>query len=42
MRSVPLNAMTILTDESMKMCKLRPFKSKEENGGLSTATFALG
>jgi hypothetical protein len=35
-----LDAMTILSEESV--CRLRPYRSKVANGGLSTATFALG
>jgi len=38
----PLDAMTILTDESLKACPLRPTKSREQNAGLTTATFAMG
>ena len=37
-----LDPMTLIQDESMKQCPLRSFKPKEPNGGLCTATFAMG
>ena len=36
----PLDPLTL--QFAPQSCPLRPYKSKEENGGLSTATFALG
>jgi len=38
----PLDPMQLIQDKDMQQCALRPYKSKEENNGLATATFALG
>ena len=40
--AMPLDPMQLVQDKAMQTCALRPHKSKTENGGLSTATFALG
>jgi hypothetical protein len=37
-----LDPMILIQDENMKQCPLRPFKAKETNSGLCTATFAMG
>ena len=37
-----LDPMQLVQDKAMQTCALRPYRSKEANNGLSTATFALG
>ena len=37
-----LDPMQLVQDKAMQTCALRPYRSKEVNNGLSTATFALG
>jgi len=39
---VPLDPTVLMQDKALQTCALRPYTMKEENGGLSTATFALG
>ena len=38
----PLDPMQLVQDKAMQTCALRAYRPKEENNGLSTATFALG
>mmetsp|Transcript_44752 Transcript_44752/g.70064 ORF Transcript_44752/g.70064 Transcript_44752/m.70064 type:complete len:103 (-) Transcript_44752:3105-3413(-) len=38
----PLDPMELIYDKANQDCPFRPYKTKEENGGLVTATFALG
>jgi len=40
--AVPLDPLQLTQDKAMQTCALRPYRSKEDNNGLSTATFALG
>lgn len=40
--SKPLDPMQLIQDKALQTCALRPIKSKQDNAGLSTATFALG
>jgi hypothetical protein len=37
-----LDPMQLVQDKAMQTCALRAYRPKEENNGLSTATFALG
>jgi hypothetical protein len=40
--AVPLDPLQLTQDKAMQTCALRPYRTKEDNNGLSTATFALG
>ena len=40
--SMALKSDDLTRTKSIQECPLRPFRSKEQNDGLSTATFALG
>ena len=42
MKMGALDPMSLLQDDKMKSCPLRAYTNSESNGGLSTATFALG
>jgi hypothetical protein len=38
----PLDPLELTTNKAMQGCPLRPYRSPAENGGLETATLALG
>lgn len=37
-----LDPMQLIQDKAKQECPLRPYRSEDQNGGLSIATFALG